>query len=77
MIGGTASAVAGSLEEQLGKFLREQRGEMTYAQFSKKVGFPPSTLHRLEQANQSITLRALQQIMRRLKCGLSEIFPQE
>ncbi len=75
MNGGTAFAVAVSLEEQLGKFLREQRGEMTYVQFSKKVGFPPSTLHRLEQGNQSITLRALQQIMRRLKCGLSEIFP--
>ena len=74
---GTAFSVAVSLEEQLGKFLREQRGEMTYAQFSKKVGFSPSTLHRLEQGNQSITLRALQQIMRRLKCGLAEIFPQE
>jgi DNA-binding Xre family transcriptional regulator len=35
---------------------------------------PPSTLHRLENADQSITLRALQQIMKRLKCGLSDIF---
>ena len=73
----TTFAVAVSLEAQIGKFLRFQRGEMTYVQFSKKVGFPPSTLHRLEQGNQSITLRALQQIMRRLKCGLAEIFPQE
>jgi transcriptional regulator with XRE-family HTH domain len=49
---------------------------MTYARFSKKLGLPPSTLHRLEQGAQSITLRGLQQIMRRLKCGLTEIFPE-
>ena len=70
-------AVPASLETQLGKFLRARRGEMTYAQFSKKLGLPPSTLHRLEQGAQSITLRGLQQIMRRLKCGLAEIFPAD
>ena len=48
---------------------------MTYAEFSKKLGLPPSTLHRLEAGEQSITLRRLQQVMSRLKCGLSDIFP--
>ena len=67
--------VRASLESQLGKFLRERRGELTYAQFSRKLGLQPSTLHRLEQGAQSITLRGLQQIMRRLKCGLRDIFP--
>lgn len=66
-----------SLETQLGRFLRARRGEMTYAQFSRKLGLPPSTLHRLEQGAQSITLRGLQQIMRRLKCGLADIFPKD
>ncbi len=69
--------VPASLETQLGRFLRARRGEMTYAQFSRKLGLPPSTLHRLEQGGQSITLRGLQQIMRRLKCGLADIFPDE
>ena len=64
-----------SLEQQLGKFLRARRGEMTYAQFAKKLGLPPSTLHRLESGEQSITLRGLQRILRRLKCGLHDIFP--
>jgi transcriptional regulator with XRE-family HTH domain len=50
---------------------------MTFAQFSKKLGFPPSTLHRLEQGAQSITLRGLRQIMRKLKCRMDEIFPDE
>jgi transcriptional regulator with XRE-family HTH domain len=62
------------LESQLARFLKERRGEMTYAQFSRKLGFPLSTLHRLEQGSQSITLRGLWQILRKLKCGLSEIF---
>jgi len=71
---GTLQFVGESLERQLGKFLRECRGEMTYAEFSRRLGLPPSTLHRLESGDQSITLRALQQIMRRLKCSLSDIF---
>jgi predicted transcriptional regulator len=66
--------VRDALEKQLSTFLREKRGDMTYAEFSRKLGLPPSTLHRLEQCQQSITLRSLQQIMDRLKCGLSEIF---
>ena len=76
-IAGSVRGVPASLETQLGRFLRARRGEMTFAQFSRKLGLPPSTLHRLEQGAQSITLRGLQQIVRRLKCGLSEIFPGE
>jgi len=67
--------VRDTLEKQLAAFLRKKRGGMTFAQFSRKVGLPVSTLHRLEQCQQSITLSRLQQIMQRLKCGLSDIFP--
>jgi DNA-binding Xre family transcriptional regulator len=52
-----------------------ERGTETSAEFSRKLGLPPSTLHRLEQCRQSITLRNLQQIMSRLKCKLTDIFP--
>jgi hypothetical protein len=38
------------------------------------LGLPPSTLHRLERGDQSITLRGLQQIMKRLKRSLPDIF---
>jgi len=66
--------VRDTLEKQLAAFLRKKRGNMTFVQFSKKLGLPTSTLHRLEQCQQSITLGRLQQIMTRLKCGLSDIF---
>ncbi len=74
---GSLRGVPASLETQLGRFLRARRGEMTYAKFSKKLGLPLSTLHRLKQGAQSITLRGLRQIMRRLKCRLADIFPDE
>lgn len=74
---GTVRGVPASLETQFGRFLRDRRGKMTYAEFSRKLGLPPSTLHRLEQGAQSITLRGLQQIMRRLKCRLADIFPRD
>lgn len=47
---------------------------MTFSQFSKKTGLPQSTLFRLEQCQQSVTLGRLQQIMDRLKSSLEEIF---
>ena len=38
------------------------------------VVMPASTLHRLEMCQQSITLSRLEQIMRRLRCTLADIF---
>ena len=66
--------MASTLDKQLAKFIREQRGEMTFAQFSKKVGLPPSTIFRLENCEQSITLGRLQQIIAKLKCSLADVF---
>lgn len=55
-------------------FLRKKRGDLSYAKFSKKIGLPPSTLHRLEMCQQSLTLSRLEQIMKRLRCSLTDIF---
>ena len=65
------------LDQFLASFLRRKRGEMTFKAFSQKVGLPPSTLHRLEQGQQSITLAKLQLIIDRLKCSPSDIFREE
>jgi len=71
------SCVRDGLERQLAEFLRQRRGQRTYAEFSRKLGLPPSTLHRLESREQSITLRRLQQVLRRLRVSLAEVFPKE
>jgi DNA-binding Xre family transcriptional regulator len=47
---------------------------LPYVKFSNRIGLPPSTLHRLEMCRQSITLSRLEQIMKRLKCSLTDIF---
>jgi DNA-binding Xre family transcriptional regulator len=64
------------LDKQLAQFLRRTRGDQTFAEFSRKLGVPTSTLHRLEQCEQSITLGRLNQIMSRLKCDVADIFPE-
>lgn len=71
---GQSWCVAQSLEKQLAAFLRKKRGDLSYVQFSKKIGLRASTLHRLEMCEQSITLRGLRLIMKRLRCSLTDIF---
>ncbi|WP_425571963.1 helix-turn-helix domain-containing protein [Prosthecobacter algae] len=63
-----------SLDKELAAFLRRKRGDMTYKAFSQKIGLPPSTIFRLEQEQQSITLSKLQIVMDRLKCSVKDIF---
>lgn len=62
------------LKQQLADFLRAQRGEMTYAQFSRKVGLSPSSIQRLEIGQQNITIDGLQTILDRLKCRITDVF---
>ena len=64
------------LDRQLAAFLRRKRGEMTYAQFSRKVGLPPSTLFRLENTQQSITLSKLEGVIARLKSSVRDVFEE-
>jgi DNA-binding Xre family transcriptional regulator len=62
------------LAKQLAAFLRKRRVDLTFQQFSRKTGISDSTLHRLELAEQNITLNTLEQLSDRLKCSMTEIF---
>ena len=64
------------LAKQLAQFLRKQRGDLTFQQFSRKTGMSDSTLHRLELAEQNITLNTLEQLSDRLKCSVADLFEQ-
>ena len=57
-------------------FLRKWRGQITYAAFARKLGITPSSLFRIENCQQSVTLKTLQQLMDRLKCSWADIFGQ-
>jgi transcriptional regulator with XRE-family HTH domain len=65
------------LRKQLGAFLKQARGEMTFAQFEKKLGISASTLHRIELGQQNVTLDTLEQILERLKVSVADVFGQE
>lgn len=63
-----------SLDKQFGRFLREKRGEDSYAVFARKIGVSASTLFRLETGVQSVTLGKLEEILKRLKAKVPEVF---
>ena len=65
------------LDAQLALFLRKQRGDLSYAQFSKKVGLSHTTLHRIERGEHHLTLNKLETVLQKLKVQLSEVFPDE
>ena len=63
-----------SLDKQFARFLRQQRGNESYAVFAKRLGISASTLFRLETAEQSATLGKLEDILGRLKVGFKDVF---
>ena len=67
-------SVAASLQKQLGRFLRKKRGSTSYPAFARKLGVSSSSLHRMELGEQNVTLKTLQQLMKRFNCSLGDIF---
>jgi len=65
------------MDVQLAQFLRKARGELSYAQFSRKTGISHTTLHRIERGEHHLTLNKLETVMTKLKIRLSDIFPEE
>jgi DNA-binding Xre family transcriptional regulator len=71
------ASVAQRLAKQLAAFLRTKRGNLTYQQFSRIMKISPAILHRLEMPEQNVTLKTLDQLVSRLKCSLSDVFPEK
>ena len=63
-----------SLDKQFGRFLRKRRGEASYAVFARQLGISASTLYRLENAEQSVTLGKLEDMLKRLKAEAGDVF---
>jgi len=69
-----AVAKAIPYERQLAIYLRKARGDETFRAFARRLGISASSLQRLEQAEQNVTLRTVQQIIRRLGISIGDIF---
>ena len=66
--------MAAPLQKQLGRFLRQKRGELTLSVYARKLGISSSSLHRMEMGEQNVTLNTLGQLLKRLKCRVSDVF---
>ncbi|HAV61042.1 MAG TPA: hypothetical protein DCY13_01595 [Verrucomicrobiales bacterium] len=66
--------MAVSLQLRLGQYLRRRRGDMTYLEFSRKLGISVASLHRMEMGQQNVTLKTLDHLLKRLNCDLQDIF---
>jgi len=60
-------------DKKVADFLRKKRGERTYREFAPQLGMTRSTLHRIENLEQSITLAKLYAIAQRLRSSVEEI----
>jgi transcriptional regulator with XRE-family HTH domain len=65
------------LDRKLAKFLRKERGSLSYAKFAKKVGISHQTLFRIEHGEHRLTLDKLETVLVKLKLRLKDIFPEE
>jgi transcriptional regulator with XRE-family HTH domain len=61
----------------LAEFLRRKRADQTVRAFARKIGMTHGTLHRIENLQQSLTVGKLGQILEKLDCSWTEIFPPE
>lgn len=63
-----------SLAKRLGKRLQELRGEESQLQFCRKLGISNSSLNRMEQGEQNVSLKTLETLCKRLKCDVGDLF---
>ncbi|MDR0532713.1 MAG: helix-turn-helix domain-containing protein [Verrucomicrobiales bacterium] len=62
------------LETRLAAFLRAKRGKLTYLEFAHKLHVTASSVFRIENCQQSVTLRSLERILKRLDCTVDDVF---
>jgi transcriptional regulator with XRE-family HTH domain len=70
-----SAGVRYQLRKQLAEFLKRKRGDQTFEQFARKIGLSDSTLQRIEMMEQNVTIDTIQHIVSRLRCKISDIFP--
>ena len=62
------------LTEKLAANLRARRGKKTQDEFARKLGISRATLSRLESGAQNTTIKTLNQISKKLRCNVGDLF---
>lgn len=66
-----------SLDKAFADFLKNLRGQRSYAALARELSISESTLYRLINREQSATLRGVENILQRLKLAPADIFGEE
>jgi len=61
------------LMRRIAKRFKELRGEMSQLEFSKKIGISQSSLNRIENREQNISLYVMEQVANRLKMDIKDL----
>jgi len=63
------------LRARLAIFIRERRGASPQRAFARKTGLAQSTIMRIENEDQNVTLETLEQLCRVFHVDIDELFP--
>ena len=59
---------------RIAKRFKELRGDQSQLEFSKKIGISQSSLNRIENREQNISLYVMEQVASRLKMDIKDLF---
>lgn len=54
--------------------MKARRGELSQRDFAKKIGLAQSTVMRIENEDQNVTLDTLEKLCARFKCDVGALF---
>ncbi|MDX1490126.1 MAG: helix-turn-helix transcriptional regulator [Pseudohongiellaceae bacterium] len=61
---------------RLAKFIREKRGTATQREFARKIGVAQSTIMRIENLDQNVTIDTLERLCRIFHTDVEGLFPE-
>jgi len=63
------------LRRRLAMFIRQRRGAMPQREFARRIGVAQSTIMRIENQEQNVTLKTLEQLCEAFKVEVADLFP--
>lgn len=63
------------LRHRLATFIRKERGRTPQREFARRVGVAQSTIMRIENLDQNVTIDTLEQLCRAFHVDVDELFP--
>lgn len=64
------------LRQRLAIFIKEKRGTLTQREFARKIGVAQSSIMRIENLEQNVTLNTLEKLCRVYHVDIGDLFPR-